>query len=117
MLSLKINSKIFHVNLKIFQDWIFIYDNNLSNNEFTKVNINSNNKIEVIKDDKIIQEYTLSPIIENYKELLLNMKNNDLYCNVDIYDELIPFKYFIKKIDNSLYYESFSLLLRNNIEK
>lgn len=37
--------------------------------------------------------------------------------NVDIYEELIPFKYIIKKIDNNLYYESFSFLFNNNIEK
>lgn len=44
-------------------------------------------------------------------------KINEIHCNVDIYEELIPFKYIIKKIDNNLYYESFSFLFNNNIEK
>jgi hypothetical protein len=117
MLSLKINNTIFPINIKINKDWIFINENELSKYESTKVDINSNNKIEIIKDNKIIKEYILSPIIENYIELLHNMKSNDLYCNVDIYEELIPFKYIIKKINNNLYYESLSLLLNNNIEK
>jgi hypothetical protein len=117
MLSLKINNSIAPFKIKLYQNWIFLYENELSKYEFTKVDINSNNKIEIIKDDKILKEYILSPIIENYLELLNNMKNNDIYCNVDIYEELIPFKYIIKKINNNLYYDSLFLLLNNNIEK
>jgi len=117
MISIKINNEIIPVKIKLFKNYIIINQSNLSNNKFTKVDINSNNKIEVIEDDKIIKEYILNPIVENYKELLDNLKNDNIYCNVDIYEELIPFKYIIKKIDNCLYYESFSLLLRNNIEK
>ena len=45
------------------------------------------------------------------------MKNDDIYCNVDIYEELIQFKYIIKKVENNLYYESFAFLFSNNIEK
>ena len=45
------------------------------------------------------------------------MQNNQSYCNVDIYEELIPFKYIIKKVNNNLYYESLSFLFNNNIEK
>jgi hypothetical protein len=89
----------------------------LSKSEFTKVNIILYNKIEIIKDDEIIKEFTLIPIIENYEELLIKMKNNDIYCNVDIYEDLIPLKYIVKKINNNLYYDSFSFLLSNNIEK
>jgi hypothetical protein len=117
MLSLKINDKISPIKIKLFQNWIFLYESELSKYELAKVNINSNNKIQIIENDKIIQEYTLNPIIENYYELLLNMKNNDIHCNVDIYEELIPFKYIIKKINNNLYYDSLYLLLSNNIEK
>jgi hypothetical protein len=80
MLSLKINNTILPVKIKIYKDWILLYENELSKYEFTKVDINSNNKIEIINDDKIIKEYILSPIIENYKELLHNMKSNNLHC-------------------------------------
>jgi hypothetical protein len=59
------------------------------------------------------KEYSLSPIIENFKEIFYRMKSS----NVDIYEELIPFKYIIKKVDNNLYYESFSFLFNSSIEK
>jgi hypothetical protein len=52
------------LSLKIYKDWIFVYENELSKYESTKIDINSNNKIEIIK------EYILNPIIENYEELL-----------------------------------------------
>ena len=45
------------------------------------------------------------------------MKNNEIKCNVDLYKDLGPFKYIIKKIDNNLYYESFFFLFNNNSEK
>lgn len=93
------------------------YEDKLPQSELTKININTNNKIEIISDNIILKEYQLSPIIENYRELLSNMKNDDIYCNVDIYEELIPFKYTIKKLESNLYYESFSFLFSNNIEK
>lgn len=117
MYILKINNNEFPVKIKIFRNMIQYYEDKLPQSELTKININSNNKIEIISDNIILKEYQLSPIIENYNELLSNMKNNDIYCNVDIYEELIPFKYIIKKVENNLYYESFAFLFRNNIEK
>jgi hypothetical protein len=117
MFFLKINNGIIPIKIKFLNNFIFLYENDLSKYEFTKVDLNSNNKIILIKNDKIVKEYTLNPIIENYKELLDNMKNDNIHCNVDIYDELIPFKYLIKKINDNLYYDSLSLLLRNNNEK
>jgi hypothetical protein len=59
------------------------------------------------------KEYSLSPIIENFKEIFYRMKSS----NVDIYEEFHPFKYIIKKVDNNLYYESFSFLFNSSIEK
>jgi hypothetical protein len=117
MFSLKINNSTFPLNIKSNQNYISLDVTELSKSEFTKVNIILYNKIEIIKDNKIIKEFTLIPIIENYEELLYNMKNNDIHCNVDIYEELIPIKYIVKKINNNLYYDSFSFLLSNNIEK
>ena len=117
MFFLKINNSTFPLNVKLIQNCISLDATELSKSEFTKVNIILNNKIEIIKDDEIIKEFILSPIIENYEELLHNIKNNEIYCNVDIYEELIPLKYIVKKINNNLYYESFSFLLSNNIEK
>ena len=66
---------------------------------------------------KIMKEFSLSPIIENFKEIFYRMKSNEIYCNVDIYEEFHPFKYIIKKVDNNLYYESFSFLFNSSIEK
>lgn len=117
MYSLKINNNEFSVKIKIFRNMIHCYEDQLPQSEFTKINLNSNNKIEIIKNDKIIKEYSLSPIIENYKELSHRMKSNELHCNVDIYEDLIPFKYIIKKVENNLYYESIAFLFKNNIEK
>ncbi len=117
MYSLKINNNKFPIKIKIFRNIIQYYEDKLPQSELTKININTNNKIEIISNNIILKEYQLSPIIENYKELLSSMKNNDMYCNVDIYEELIPFKYIIKKVENNLYYESFAFLFRNSIEK
>jgi len=117
MYSIKINNNEFPIKVKLFRNITIIYENNLSHSESTKINIKSNNKIEIIKDNKIIKEYILHPIIENFDKLLHCMKNNEIHCNVDIYEELIPFKYIIKKVDNILYYESLAFLFNNNIEK
>lgn len=117
MFFLKINNSTFPLNIKLNQNYISLDATELSKSEFTKVNIILYNKIEIIKDDEIIKEFTLIPIIENYEELLIKMKNNDIYCNVDIYEDLIPLKYIVKKINNNLHYDSFSFLLSNNIEK
>lgn len=117
MYSLKINNNEFPGKIKFFRNITIIYEDELPQSESTKINIKSNNKIEIRKDNKIIKEYILHPIIENYEKILNNMKNNEIHCNVDIYEELIPFKYIIKKINNNLYYESLSFLFNNNIEK
>jgi hypothetical protein len=117
MYSLKINDNEFPIKIKLFRTIPILYEDELSKSESTKIDINSNNKIEIMKDNKIIKEYCLSPIIENFKEIFYRMKNNEIYCNVDIYEELIPFKYIIKKVDNNLYYESLSFLFNNSIEK
>lgn len=117
MYSLKINNNEFPGKIKFFRNITIIYEDELPQSESTKINIKSNNKIEIRKDNKIIKEYILHPIIENYEKILNNMKNNEIHCNVDIYEELIPFKYIIKKINDNLYYESLSFLFNNNIEK
>jgi hypothetical protein len=117
MYSLKINNNEFPIKIKLFRNIPILYEYELPLSESTKIDINSNNKIEIMKDNKIIKEYCLSPIIENFKEIFYRMKNNEIYCNVDIYEELIPFKYIIKKVDNNLYYESLSFLFNSSIEK
>lgn len=117
MYSIKINNNEFPVKIKLFRDISILYENNIPQSESTKIDINSNNKIEIMKDNIIIKEYSLSPIIENFKEILYRMKSNEIYCNVDIYEEFHPFKYIIKKVDNNLYYESFSFLFNSSIEK
>lgn len=117
MYSLKINNNIFPIKIKLFRNIPIFYEENLPQSEYTKININSNNKIEIIKENTIVKEYILSPIIENFGELFYRMNNNEIYCNVDIYDDLVPFKYIIKKIENNLYYESFSFLFNSSIEK
>jgi len=117
MYSIKINNNEFPIKVKLFRNITIIYENNLSHSESTKINIKSNNKIEIIKDNKIIKEYILHPIIEDFEKLLNTMKNNEIHCNVDIYEDLIPFKYIIRKVDNILYYESLTFLFNNNIEK
>ena len=117
MYSLKINNNEFAIKIKQFRNFILFYENNIYNSDFTKIDIKSINKIEILKDNQLIKEYILHPIIENFEKLLNNMNNNDLYCNVDIYEELIPFKYIIKKVDNNLYYDSFSFLFNSSIEK
>jgi len=117
MYSLKINNNDFPIKIKLFRNIILLYQDEFLQTESTKIDINSNNKIEIMKDNNIIKQYTLCPIIENFKEIFYRMKNNEIYCNVDIYEELIPFKYIIKKIDNNLYYESFSFLFNSSIEK
>ena len=117
MYSLKINNNEFTIKIKQLRNFTIFYENNISNSDFTKIDVNSINKIEILKDNEPIKEYILHPIIENFEKLLNNMKNNDLYCNVDIYEELIPFKYIIKKVDNNLYYDSFSFLFSSSIEK
>jgi hypothetical protein len=117
MYSLKINNNEFEIKIKQFRNFTLFYENNISNSDFTKIDVNSINRIEILKDNQAIKEYILHPIIENFEKLLNDMKNNDLYCNVDIYEELIPFKYIIKKIDNNLYYDSFSFLFNSSIEK
>jgi len=117
MYSIKINNNEFPVKIKLFRNIPILYENELPQSESTKIDINSNNKIEIMKDNKIIKEYSLSPIIENFKEIFYRMKSNEIYCNVDIYEEFHPFKYIIKKVDNNLYYESFSFLFNSSIEK
>ena len=117
MYSLKINNNLIPIKIKLFRNFIIFYEDNIPQSESTKINIKSNNKIEIIKDNNIIKEYILHPIIENFEKLLYSMKNDEIHCNVDIYEELIPFKYIIKKINNNLYYESLSFLFNNNIEK
>lgn len=117
MYSIKINNNEFPVKIKLFRNIPILYENELPQSESTKIDINSNNKIEIMKDNKIIKEYSLSPIIENFKEIFYRMKSNEIYCNVDIYEEFHPFKYIMKKVDNNLYYESFSFLFNSSIEK
>ena len=118
MYFLKINNNNeIPVKIKLFRNILILYENDLPQSESTKIDINSNNKIEIMKDNKIIKEYSLSPIIENFKEIFYRMKSNEIYCNVDIYEEFHPFKYIMKKVDNNLYYESFSFLFNSNIEK
>jgi hypothetical protein len=118
MYFLKINNNNeIPVKIKLFRNIPILYENDLPQSESTKIDINSNNKIEIMKDNKIIKEYSLSPIIENFKEIFYRMKSNEIYCNVDIYEEFHPFKYIIKKVDNNLYYESFSFLFNSSIEK
>jgi hypothetical protein len=117
MYSIKINNKLFPIKVRLFRNIPILYEDALPQSEFTKIYLNSNNKIEIIKENQIIKEYILNPIIENFEESLYRMKNNDIICNIDIYEDLVPFKYIIKKVDNNLYYESFSFLFNNNIEK
>ena len=117
MYSIKINNNEFPVKIKLFRNIPILYENDIPHSESTKIDINSNNKIEIMKDNKIIKEYSLSPIIENFKETFYRMKSNEIYCNVDIYEELVPFKYIVKKVDNNLYYDSFSFLFNSSIEK
>ena len=40
------------------------------------------------------------------------MKNNEIKCNVDLYEDLVPFKYIIKKINNDLTDEEKKKLLK-----
>jgi len=117
MYFIKINNNIFPIKTKVFKNKIIFYEDKFQESESTKIDINSNNKIEILKENDIIKEYNLNPIIENFQESFDKMKNNEIHCNVDIYEDLIPFKYIIKKINNNLYYESLSFLLINNIEK
>ena len=95
MYSLKINNNEFPIKIKLFRNFPILYKDELSQSESTKIDINSNNKIEIIKENKILKEYILSPIIENFEELLYRMKNNEIHCNIDIYEDLVPFKYII----------------------
>ena len=100
MYSLKINNNNeISLKIKLFINFTLFYEDNIPHSESTKIDINSNNKIEIMKDNVIIKQYTLSPIIENFKEIFYRMKNNEIYCNVDIYEEFHPFKYIIKKVD------------------
>ena len=117
MYSLKINNNIFPIKKKIFRTFPIYYEDNLIPSEFTKIDINSNNIIEIIEENNVIKKYILHPIIENFVESFYQMKNNEIKCNVDLYEDLVPFKYIIKKIDNNLYYESFFFLFNNNSEK
>jgi len=117
MYSLKINNNIFPLKKKYYHTFPIFYEDRLILSELTKIDINSNNIIEIIEEDNVIKKYILHPIIENFVESFNQMKNNEIKCNVDLYDDLVPFKYIIKKIDNNLYYESFFFLFNNNSEK
>ena len=76
-------------------------------------------KIHKLSDKEIaslqisIEKYEEDLKFKDFKEIFYRMKSS----NVDIYEELIPFKYIIKKVDNNLYYESFSFLFNSSIEK
>ena len=52
------------INNNLIRNIIIFYEDNIPQSESTKIDIKSNNKIEIIKDNKIIKEYILHPIIQ-----------------------------------------------------
>ena len=56
MYSIKINNNEFPVKIKLFRNIPILYENDIPHSESTKIDINSNNKIEIMKDNKKFDE-------------------------------------------------------------
>jgi len=79
---------------------------NISQNN-SKINIERENKIEFLNENgDLIFSTIISPHLENLENLAKSLRNGEYTFNLDPYEQLIPLKYSIIKINNEIFLNS-----------